>query len=47
MPKDERNKKKNDNLEAQLEKDRAENEKIGLPENVRAVFGEEHNPDDG
>lgn len=47
MPRDKKNKKKNDHLEAQFESDRVENEKIGLPENVRAVFGEEHNPNDG
>jgi hypothetical protein len=47
MLRNKKNKKKNDHLEAQVEKDRAENEKIGLPENVRAVFGEEHNPNDG
>lgn len=45
----ERLKKKEDNLTEQLDEDTDDRpgRGVGLPENVRVVYGEEHNPNDG
>ena len=39
----------NDILKKQLERERSKRSgaEVGLPESIRVVFGEEHNPEDG
>lgn len=45
--KDKKKAGKESKLRAQLRDERTKHDDIGLPENIRVVYSEEHNPHDG